>query len=193
MYVCIIQDTSYGEGCYESPTTPQNINEEEELQRLAGLQVRESMIKGMGMSEQLKTILESQPSSRIQTPHIQHRVKDPTTTTMGKGWGEESDMVTYTTTIPRGEYHEITNGSQPTLHVNPISNYNFGSSYTTYSSPNHSMGGANSHHVAGYRLQRQKGYPSIPSGARLRYAWDHNGYVVTCTNYTILYYSYTLY
>lgn len=149
------------------------------------------------MTDQLRTILESQPSSRIHTPHLQHRVKaDPMMGGVSKGWGgEESDMITYTTTtIPRLEYHDITSGSQPSLHVNSINSYNFGSSYTTYSSPSHSMGGPTSHHMASYRLQRQKGYPSIPSGARLRYAWDHNGYssyavliAIICITYMFYY------
>ena len=44
------------------------IQEEEELERLAGLQLRESLVRGMGVSEQVRVALESQPSSRAVTP-----------------------------------------------------------------------------------------------------------------------------
>lgn len=46
----------------------QSICEEEELERMAGLQVRDTLVRGMGMQEQLRALLDSCPSSRLQTP-----------------------------------------------------------------------------------------------------------------------------
>ena len=37
---------------------PQSIRDEDELERLAGLQLRDSLVRGMGVSEQLKAVLE---------------------------------------------------------------------------------------------------------------------------------------
>ncbi len=38
---------------------PQSIREEDELERLAGLQLRDSLVRGMGVSEQLQAVLAS--------------------------------------------------------------------------------------------------------------------------------------
>ena len=44
----------YGEG-----VSPQVIRDEEELQRLAGLQLRDNLVRGLGVSEQLQVALET--------------------------------------------------------------------------------------------------------------------------------------
>ena len=45
---------------------PQSFTDEEELERLAGLQQRDSLVRGLGVSEQLQSMIssESKPSSR---------------------------------------------------------------------------------------------------------------------------------
>ena len=47
---------------------PEAIHDEEELERLAGLQLRDNLVRGMGVSEQVRVVLESQPGSRAETP-----------------------------------------------------------------------------------------------------------------------------
>lgn len=49
-------------------STPFSICEEEELERLAGLQLRDTLVRSMGVGEKVRYMLESQPSSRIDTP-----------------------------------------------------------------------------------------------------------------------------
>ena len=44
---------------HENETLPQNIREEEEIERLAGLQLRESLVRGLGVTEQLQQLFES--------------------------------------------------------------------------------------------------------------------------------------
>ena len=53
-----------------SASSPQTINDEEELERIAGLQLRESIVRSMGVSEHLRTMLESH-SYESQTPRPQ--------------------------------------------------------------------------------------------------------------------------
>ena len=129
-------------------TGVQNINEEEELQRLAGLQIRETMIRGMGMSEQLRTMLESQPSSRIQTPLPQQREGQWDN---GRGDHRGSEYPS------RYDIGNMEGYSQLSLHAQPPT-HNYSSSYATYPSPSHRiMGGVTKlHHLPAYRLHRQK-------------------------------------
>ena len=156
-----------------SPVCPQNINDEEELQRLASLQIRETIIRGMGMSEQLRTMLESQPSSRIQTPLPLNRSgagEEVRTTRASRDHMEEGNMRYAHTTFPSyPSRYSLEAGSQPSLHVAPpIHGYLPNTSFSAYSSPSHRMGGANVPHLqASSRLQRQKGH--------MRHAWDHMG------------------
>ena len=47
--------------------SPQKIRDDEELQRLAGLQLRDSLVRGLGVSEQLQSILDDRDSERADT------------------------------------------------------------------------------------------------------------------------------
>ena len=49
-------------------STPLCIYEEEELERLAGLQLRDTLVRSMGVGEKVRCLLETQSSSRIDTP-----------------------------------------------------------------------------------------------------------------------------
>ena len=53
------QSLPYGEGI-----SPLRISDEEELERLAGLQLRDSLVRGLGVSEQLQISLDQMSSSR---------------------------------------------------------------------------------------------------------------------------------
>ena len=172
---------SYDGSTSDSPVCPQNINDEEELQRLASLQVRETIIRGMGMSEQLRTMLESQPSSRIQTPLPLNRIRAGegvrTTKASRDHMEEEGNTIYAHTTFPSyPSRYSLEVGSQPSLHAAPpISGYLPNTSFSAYSSPSHRMGGANVPHLqASYRLQRQKGHPTSGAG-HMRHALDHMG------------------
>ena len=168
--------------CGNRVTSPQNISEEEELQRLAGLQVRESLIRGMGVSEQLRTMLESQPSSRIQTP------LPPKEGAPNPHQGESNQFFSqaFVQESPRTYGDPDSTISQPFLHIShpPLP---CDKSFIAYSSPDHRGGipsGTTLHQLPGYRLHRPKvSFPTLGRNNVGVYgkAWETNRYnIYTC-------------
>ena len=122
------------------------------------------------MSEQLRTMLESQPCSRVQTPMPeQHSWEVPRPS--GEEWDSNGRIPlnqTFVQDSPTRHTHQQagfgpnSTFSQPSLHAPPTNgHYHYlihDSSHTAFSSPEHRVGGANMQQLSpyNYRLQRQK-------------------------------------
>ena len=148
--------------CGNRVTSPQNISEEEELQRLAGLQIRESLIRGMGVSEQLRTMLESQPSSRIQTP-LPSKEGAPNP---HQGESNQFFSQAFVQESHRTCGDPDSTISQPFLHIShPPPPPRCDNSFIAYSNPEHRGGipsGTTLHQLPGYRLHRPKvSFPTL--------------------------------
>ena len=59
--------------------SPQAIRDEEELERLAGLQLRDSLVRGLGVSEQLQAVLDTDPTPSTTRAPSALSIKDSTT------------------------------------------------------------------------------------------------------------------
>lgn len=129
---------------------PQNIEDEEELERLAGLQLRDSIVRGMGVSEHFRTMLESRPSSHVQTP-LPHctRQKNPHPTN-----GEVDTFIQESPYNPTGPESTL---SQPFLHIPHI----HPPTLTAFTTPEHKRampGGVIPSQLPGY--QYKSSFPS---------------------------------
>ena len=127
---------------------PQNIEDEEELERLAGLQLRDSIVRGMGVSEHFRTMLESQPSSRVQTPLPHCTRQNRTNPTNGEG------NAFFTQTFIQESPHNPTGLesalSQPFLHIPHV----HPPTLTAFTTPEHKRampGGVIPSQLPGYR------------------------------------------
>ena len=163
-------------------TSPQNISEEEELQRLAGLQIRESLIRGMGVSEQLRTMLESQPSSRIQTP-LPSKEGAPNP---HQGENNQFFSQAFVQEFPR----TCGDPDSTILHISHPPPPHCDKSFIAYSNPEHRGGipsGTTLYQLPGYRLHRPKvSYPTLGRNNVGVYGktWETNRYnIYTCCMY----------
>lgn len=107
------------------------------MERLAGLELRESIVRSMGVSEQLRSMLESEPNTRTQTPRPQSNAQNRG---MIRNF-EAPPPNSYLSFCYDTESHTSLSHSQPSLHFPPIMSQDRANLLSTHSTPEHKRGG----------------------------------------------------